>query len=54
MTPLLVYLARRQARHAAATPLGGYLRALLITIFVSLLFDYYDVYLYLSGTRIEA
>lgn len=53
-TPLVVYLAMRLPMRSAGSATGAYIRILLITIIISLVFDYYDVYLYLTGKQIAA
>jgi len=48
-TPLAIYLWIRLPHHPASSIFGVYLRLFLVTILISLAFDYTDVARYLAG-----
>ncbi len=50
-TPLAYYLWTRLANHPQKSIFGIYLRIVLVTIVISLTFDYIDVVRYLIGER---
>jgi len=50
-TPLAIYLWTRLSHHRANSLFGMYLRLLLVTILISLAFDYTDVARYFMGEQ---